>query len=232
MTSVLISNDDGVEAEGIKRLAEIANSHFDEVFVFAPSSEASQIGHRVTTYEPLRFEERQPNWFAVDGTPADCVRVGLHHLQNNPPEWVWSGINHGGNLGRHDYYISGTLAAAREAAFFGIKSLGASHYLKSGMEVDWQIAGERFAQAFVEINDQTHQTGDFWAVNLPHTDESDVNFVFCPQEPKPLDAQFKVDPNDSNQLIYNGTYHDRPRSEGTDVAVCFGGDVAISRLSI
>lgn len=233
MSTVLISNDDGIDADGIKALAEVAKRRFDQVVVVAPSQEASQIGHRVTTYEPLRYEERSPGWFAVDGTPADCTRVGLYLLKEETVDWVWSGINHGGNLGRHDYYISGTLAAAREAAFFGVKSVGVSHYMKRGLPLDWQLAGERFEKAFEQIETKTHHHGDFWAINLPHLEPeaAEPKLVICPQEPAPLDVLFAEDPAHKNQLIYQGTYHNRPRFKGSDVDICFGGDVAISKVS-
>lgn len=234
MKSVLVTNDDGVGADGIRALAELAARHFDRVIVVAPKNEASQIGHRVTTYSGLTFEEREPGWIAVDGTPADCVRVGLHILDEKP-DWVWSGINHGGNLGRHDYYISGTLAAAREAAFFGIKALGASHYMKRGLQLDWSTAAARTGRAFEAIQGQEEASiSGFWAVNLPHLppENAEPEIIFCEQEKAPLDVVFEAADDNPQKLNYVGTYHDRPRSAGSDVDVCFGGNIAVSHLTI
>ena len=132
----LLSNDDGIDADGLTALRRIAEALFDEVWVVAPASQMSQIGHRVTTDTPIRYERRGERAFAIDGTPADCVRVALAHLLPVAPDWVLSGINHGGNLGRHDFAISGTVAAVREAAFQGIPGVTLSHYLRRGLRVD------------------------------------------------------------------------------------------------
>lgn len=235
MTSVLITNDDGIHADGLRALAALAGAFFDRVWVAAPKEQASQIGHRVTTDRPIRYDCIQHQWIAVDGSPADCVRVGLH-LMGQKPDWVWSGINHGGNLGLHDYFISGTLAAAREAAFFGVRALGVSHFLKHGLDLNWELAASRAAQAIREILPQAAEMEKeriVWNINLPHLHhgERDPGVVFCEQEPQPLGVAFAPGPEE-NTLVYRGVYHERPRQEGSDVAVCFGGDIAVSRLRV
>lgn len=234
MNRVLITNDDGISADGIAALAALAESWFGEVWVVAPKDQASQIGHRVTTDTPIDFEEVGQRRFAVDGTPADCTRVGLHLMGENRPDWVWSGINHGGNLGSHDYFISGTLAAAREAALFGVPALGTSHYLKSGLRMDWQVASGRVEKAFKEIQEVDHQAGVFWNINLPHLEPGspEPNTIFCDPERAPLDVRFEHDPEQKNRLIYSGTYHDRPRIKGSDVDVCFNGSIAVTRFEV
>jgi 5'-nucleotidase len=232
MNRVLITNDDGIDAGGINALASLAERLFEEVWVIAPQNQASQIGHRVTTDTPIDFEERGKRRIAVNGTPADCIRVGLHLLDARP-DWVWSGINHGGNLGRHDYYISGTLAAAREAAFFKIPALGASHYMKRGLDLNWDSAILRVERAFQQIQKEKTDPGVFWSINLPHldNDESEPDIVFCELEKEPLDVDFHFD-EEKKHLIYRGTYHGRSREKGSDVDICFGGDVSVSRMEI
>ncbi len=231
MRRVLITNDDGIDAAGIRALASLAGNFFEEVWVVAPSEEASQIGHRVTTHRPLKFVEREPRVFAVDGSPADCTRVGLHFM-GDPPDWVWSGINHGGNLGLHDYHISGTLAAAREAAFHGVRAMGASHFINRRIDsVDWEMAAERVARAFQAFAGEDNPGGVFWSVNLPHLTEDapQPKVVFCEPERRPLQVKFEAS---QEGLIYRGDYRSRPHGEGSDVAVCFGGDIAVSRIRI
>lgn len=232
MKRVLITNDDGIDAPGIDALTKLAERHFGEVWVVAPKDQASQIGHRVTTDTPIEIEKRGERRFAVNGSPADCTRIGFH-LLGDKPDWVWSGINHGGNLGRHDYYISGTLAAAREAAFFGVPSLGASHYMKKGLDLDWQTAASRVEQAFQKIRDEKTSHGIFWNINLPHLEagETEPEVVFCDPEREPLDVCFDFD-EEGQKLIYRGSYHERARGKGSDVDICFGGNIAISRLEI
>src|SRR5436189_111472 len=98
----------------------------------------SGCGHRVTTDGPIRLMKRSDTRWAIDGTPADCVRVALAKLAPDVA-WVLAGINHGGNLGA-DVYHSGTVAAVREAAFHGKPAIAFSQYCKRGHEIDWQRA--------------------------------------------------------------------------------------------
>ena len=132
-----------------------AESFFDEVWVVAPMSQMSEIGHRVTTHETLRFEARGERRFAVNGTPADCTRVAMAHLMPEKPDWILSGINHGGNLGRHDFVISGTVAAVREAAFAGLRGAAFSHFFKRGNPLDWDEAARRAGQAFESFREES-----------------------------------------------------------------------------
>src|SRR5437867_3207186 len=130
----LLTNDDGIEAPGLEALCLAAG--FGAPVVVAPVEALSGCGHRVTTHQPLRIIPHQPGRYAVDGTPADCIRVALHRLM---PEatWILSGINAGGNLGA-DVWHSGTVAAVREAGLHGRKGIAISHYRKKGPPIDWQ----------------------------------------------------------------------------------------------
>src|SRR5262249_26291514 len=126
----LLTNDDGVDAPGLKVLFVAAEPLGDAVVV-APAEHHSGCSHQVTTRQPLRVAEHAARRFAVDGTPADCVRVALHALAP-AAEWVLSGINAGGNLGA-DVYVSGTVAAAREAVLHGRPAVAVSQYLKRNL---------------------------------------------------------------------------------------------------
>ncbi len=123
---VLLSNDDGIDSAGLAALhAEL--SKLGEVVVVAPDREQSAASHAITLSRPLRIRERRPNWFEVDGTPTDCVYVGVNHLlKAQPPDVVCAGINHGPNLG-NDVVYSGTVAAAMEGALLGISSVAFSY---------------------------------------------------------------------------------------------------------
>ncbi|MEO0416583.1 MAG: 5'/3'-nucleotidase SurE [Verrucomicrobiota bacterium] len=230
MSSVLVTNDDGIDAEGIGVMARIAQEFFDQVWVIAPNRENSQIGHKVTTYEPISVEKRANRIYSIGGTPADCTRVGMAHLMPQKPDWIWSGINHGGNLGKHDYFISGTMAAVREGSFAGIPGMGASHFLRRGVDLDWDAAGERLRQSFLAIlaEEKPLEWGEMWCVNLPHVEpnSADPEIRFCDAEPQPLEVKFE---QTEEGLIYKGSYPDRPRSPSTDVDVCFGGNIAITK---
>ena len=145
---ILLTNDDGIDAAGIQAL-ESALPETWECHVVAPTSVMSQCGHRVTTDEPLRVHARGENRHAVEGTPADCVRLALTHLLPRQPDWVLSGINEGGNLGA-DIYVSGTVAAVREGAFLGVPGIALSHFKKRGFDFDWAWAARCAWEALEE----------------------------------------------------------------------------------
>lgn len=124
---VLLSNDDGYSSRGIRLLFEALSTWADVVMV-APENEQSASSHSLSLHRPLRARAVEPNVFAIDGTPADCVYVALHAETRFLPRWpdiVCSGINRGLNLGQDAFY-SGTVAAAREGALRGIPAIAAS----------------------------------------------------------------------------------------------------------
>jgi 5'-nucleotidase len=122
---VLLANDDGVMAPGIRSLFKVL-SPIHETVMIAPLEERSTTGHSLSLDKPLRLEKLENNIYGCSGFPADCVLMGLGHvMKNNRPEVVVSGINRGANLGQ-DLYYSGTIAAAREAAFHKVPAIGVS----------------------------------------------------------------------------------------------------------
>src|SRR5262249_36046749 len=133
---LLLTNDDGIDAPGLEALYEAARQ-FGEPVVVAPVDAHSGCSHRVTTDCAIRVSERGPNLYAVDGTPADCVRVALHSVVPDAA-WVLSGINAGGNLGA-DVWHSGTVAAVREAVLHGRPGVALSQYHnKKDRPIDWK----------------------------------------------------------------------------------------------
>lgn len=122
---ILISNDDGIEAVGVRAL-ERALETLGELWVVAPETEQSAASHALSLHRPLRVRQLGPRRHAIDGTPADCVYIAIHHLMRGQrPALVVSGINHGPNLAE-DVIYSGTVAAAMEGAILGIPSIAFS----------------------------------------------------------------------------------------------------------
>src|SRR5262245_40287267 len=134
---LLLTNDDGIDAPGLAALARAA-ADLGQTISIAPHLHLSGCSHRVTTDQPLWLEPRGEARFALDGTPADCVRVGLAHAVPDA-EWVLAGLNLGGNLGA-DVHHSGTVAAVREAALHGKPGIALSHYRRAAVELDWDRA--------------------------------------------------------------------------------------------
>jgi 5'-nucleotidase len=225
---ILLTNDDGIDAPGLAALAEAAKTLGQPVWV-APHTHLSGCGHRVTTDQPIRLMKKDDARWAIDGTPADCVRVALANVAPEV-EWVLSGMNHGGNLGV-DVYHSGTVAAVREAALHGKPAIAVSHYRKRGMEIDWDRATAWMRQVLHDIMAEPPQSGVFWNVNLPHAapGEPEPRVVHCPLEPGPLPLSFRLC---DEGLHYDGNYHQRPRVKGSDVDVCFAGNIAVTRLAL
>ena len=134
---LLLTNDDGIDAPGLAALARTLPAWARRCSI-APHTHLSGCSHRVTTDQPLRLEARGDTRFALDGTPADCVRVGLAHLMPHA-DWVVAGLNHGGNLGA-DVHHSGTVAAVREAACMANRESRCLTIVSVRLELDWDRA--------------------------------------------------------------------------------------------
>lgn len=124
MPRILVTNDDGVHAEGIRALAD-ALAPLGHVTIVAPVQEASAIGHALTLRRPLRIDQIAPDVYAVDGTPTDCVNIAITHVLKGKPDLIVSGINNGWNLG-DDVTYSGTVSGALEGALLAIPSIAIS----------------------------------------------------------------------------------------------------------
>ena len=166
---ILVSNDDGVDAPGIKALAT-ALVPLGEVWVVAPDREQSGTSHSISLHRPLRLSERSERWYAVDGTPSDSIYIALNHLmRGGRPDLVVSGINHGANLA-DDITYSGTVAAALEATMLGVPSVAISR-CRPGRDSDFGPAA-RFARALVEgLEAHRLPPGVLLNVNVPPTSD-------------------------------------------------------------
>jgi 5'-nucleotidase len=225
---LLLTNDDGIDAPGLAALAEVAAAHGSLTWI-APHAHLSGCGHRVTTDGPIRVMRKDEERWAIDGTPADCVRVALAKLAPDV-SIVLSGMNHGGNLGA-DVYHSGTVAAVREAVLHGKPGIAFSHYRKRGLEIDWDRARRWLTLILEDLLKRPWTPGTFWNVNFPSltSDEPEPRVVHCPLESGPLPLAFR---ELDEALHYDGNYHARPRIAGSDVDVCFAGNIAVTRLTV
>jgi 5'-nucleotidase len=225
---LLITNDDGIDAPGLQALLSAAQP-LGACVVVAPSGAQSGCSHRVTTDGPLRLDTRAGDRYALDGTPADCVRVGLHRVAPDAT-WVLSGVNAGGNLGA-DVYHSGTVAAVREAVLHGWPGIAVSHYIRRERPLDWLRAAALVTPILQDLMNRPWRRGSFWNVNLPHLapEEPAPEVVFCPLDPMPLPLSYR---REGELLHYDGSYRDRRREAGADVDVCFSGRIAVTRICL
>lgn len=226
---IVLTNDDGYDAPGIKALADVVEG-LGRVVVVAPKTAQSGVGHLVTMKTPLRVENAaEGNLFIVDGSPADCTRLALKEIAGDA-DWVLSGINQGANLGS-DVYQSGTVAAAREAAILGTKAIAVSQYVAPLWTIDWQAAAWQLARVLPLVMNEPLAAGHFWNINLPSPITADAPIIhqFCPLDKNPHQYRYR---RDGEFYHYEGVIHDRPRTAGSDVEVCFGGRISITRLAI
>jgi 5'-nucleotidase len=174
---ILISNDDGVYAPGIKILKEVLDE-IAEVIVVAPLEERSATGHTMTLDQPLRLTKIKERVYGCSGFPADCALMGIGHvLKDNRPDLVISGINRGGNLGQ-DIYYSGTVAAAREATFRGVPAIAVSltmDFFGQQSNIDHFISAANFIKKLV-LNDIHKQIKpmSLLNINVPNLPEEDI----------------------------------------------------------
>ena len=225
---IVVTNDDGYDQPGLAALVEVVKP-LGDVIVVAPSTPQSNVGHQVTMREPIRVDRLGGYTHVVHATPADCTRLAVKQLVPDV-EWVIAGINPGANLGS-DVYQSGTVAAAREAAILGIRAVAVSQYIALDWTVDWQATRMQVAQCLPAILKKPLAPGQFWNINLPSpiTAGTALTHRFCPLDKHPHRYRYI---EDAGIYRYQGIIHDRPRSVGSDVEVCFGGKIAITLMEI
>jgi 5'-nucleotidase len=170
--NILVTNDDGIETEGIRLLSE-ALSDLGKVTVVAPRNEQSAVSRSITFRSPLRVEKKNyplADSYAVTGTPSDCVFIALHHLLDEPPDLLVSGINTGPNMG-DDILYSGTVAGAMEGALNGIKSVAVSVGAHYGQRYDTAAS---WVAKFLKEHSLMLPSKTCLNVNVPCVDEDAI----------------------------------------------------------
>ncbi len=181
---ILVCNDDGIESNGIFALAE-ALKEIGEVTVIAPLIEQSAVGHAITMQIPLRVTESFKNGkffgYAVSGTPADCVKIGIRNILKETPDLVVSGINHGSNTAINIIY-SGTVSAAREAAIMDVPSMAVS--VTSHFATDFRFAGKMSRMLALKIVKEGLPIGTLLNVNVPDLPEEKISGIVLTRQGK------------------------------------------------
>src|SRR2546430_15803050 len=167
---ILLTNDDGVYAPGLRAL-RLELMKLGQVTVVAPAGEQSAVGHSITLLTPLLVQEvldekNQPMGWAVEGRPADCVKLALIELLEQPPDLIVSGLNAGSNAGINVLY-SGTVAAAIEGAFFQRTSIAVSLEYSKLKPLNFPLAAEYARKVIEQIARQPIPAGALFNVNIP-----------------------------------------------------------------
>lgn len=181
---ILVSNDDGITSPGIIELVN-ALKKIGEVTVVAPVSEQSAVGHAITMKNPLRITEHfvDGNFFgyAIDGTPADCIKIGIKNILKHKPDIVVSGINNGSNAAINIIY-SGTVSAAREAAIMDIPAIAIS--VTNHLVTDFKFAGEIAAKLTTMVAKQGLPCETMLNVNVPDLPQNQIKGILITQQGK------------------------------------------------
>jgi 5'-nucleotidase len=172
---ILLTNDDGINAPGLKVLEQIARQFSDDIWICAPSEEQSGAGHSLTLTRPVRLHKHGERRFAVSGTPTDSVMMALREVMPDAPDIILSGVNRGANLA-DDITYSGTVSAAIEGALAGVRAIAFSQvYAREGMgdEVPFGAALEWGPKVLAKLIDAPMADRTLINVNFPaiHADE-------------------------------------------------------------
>ncbi|MES2984988.1 MAG: 5'/3'-nucleotidase SurE [Pseudomonadota bacterium] len=231
---ILISNDDGVDAEGITILERIARTLSDDVWVVAPEREQSGAGHSLSLHKPLRLRQCGPKRFAVDGTPTDAVLVGVMEVMTDKrPNLMLSGINRGSNLAE-DVTYSGTVAAAMEATLLEIPAIAFSNVVKGS--VDWRVPEHYTAEIIRTLARMPFPHDRLMNVNFPAIPLEQVKGLkLCPQGRRKLvdNLDRRVDPQGRPYIWIGGQRTDGFREHPeSDFETITQGYITVTPLSL
>lgn len=227
---ILLTNDDGVQAEGLLAL-KTAVKQFARPIVVAPSVERSASSHAITLHRPLRYRQLETDIFSLDGTPVDCVYMALYSDCFLPrrPDLVLSGINHGLNLGTDTHY-SGTVGGAREAAIHGISSMALSYDGTNDFEQVADLA-QRLISDFLKA---THRSASVALLNVNFPKSTPLGGVTTSLARRYYQDHVvaRQDPRGRNYLWVGGRAIENRDQAGTDAEAIRKGYVSITALAI
>jgi 5'-nucleotidase len=171
---ILLSNDDGIDAPGLKVLERIARSFSKDVWVVAPEREQSGASHSLTLHSPLRIRKLGPKRFSVSGTPTDCALLAVNNImRGKPPALLLSGINWGGNMGE-DVTYSGTVAVAMEGTLLGVPSIAFSLALANGAKPMWDTCAAVLPDVIRSLAAASWPVNTLMNVNVPNLPAAEV----------------------------------------------------------
>lgn len=226
---ILVSNDDGIRAAGIRALAA-ALEPVGEVWIVAPDREQSAASHSLSLHRPLRVEQLGPRRFAIDGTPTDCVNLAINGIMPVRPDLVVSGINHGANMG-DDITYSGTVSAAMEGTLLNVPSIAMSLAWRDEMDF---TAAAHFAQRLAKsVLAHGMPPDTLLNVNVPSLPGAELRGYLVTRQGKRKygDAIVeKLDPRGKKYYWIGGEDLGFVPAEGTDFTAVEGGYISLTPL--
>lgn len=241
---ILITNDDGINAPGLKILHAIASDlagPSGEVWTVAPAFEQSGVGHCISYTHPMMIAELAPRRFAAEGSPADCVLAGLHDVMSDtPPDLVLSGVNRGNNSAENTLY-SGTIGGAMEAALQGLPAIALSQYYgpqNNTLDNPFEAAAIHGTALVRAILAHTPCPGDdyrlFYNVNFPPVPAASVKGTRVVAQGYRRGTRFSTEPHNSPSgrrfLWIKGGNQQTPTLPDTDAAVNLDGYISVTPM--
>ena len=232
---ILVSNDDGIYAPGLKVLEKIAKSLSRDVWIVAPETEQSAASHSLTLTVPLRIRKLSARRFAVNGTPTDSVLLGVNEiLAQKRPNLVLSGINAGGNLGE-DITYSGTVAAAMEATLLKIPAIALSQVRRNGHPVHWEAGATHGGSIIRRLVGESWPEGVLINVNFPDRVDGQINGIEITRTGRRKIGDVLnrgIDPR-GNPYVWVGTERDEdPSFRGSDLFAVNSGRISVTALHL
>ena len=232
---ILLTNDDGIDAPGLKLLEEVAKQFTNEIWVVAPEHDVSGCGQSISLSRPVKAWQRDERKFAIDGTSGDCVALAVSHLMaETPPSLVLSGINPGKNIG-DDINTSGTVGAALVALTLGIPAIGISQSRDKDI-TPWETAAEILPKVLTSLLSEGWRKETCLSVNIPELPAKEVSgFSWARQSQKSIEAyaaEKRISPKNQEYFwIVNERKTPLP-ANNSEYALLRRGEVAVTALSL
>lgn len=233
---ILLTNDDGIEAEGLAVLERVAKSLSDDVWTVAPETDQSGLSHSLTLSSPLRLRKVSERRFAVRGTPTDCVIMAVRKVMDGMPDLVLSGVNAGQNI-CEDISYSGTVAGAMEGMMLGIRSIALSLAFRPGPGRDalWNTAETHAARVIDRLAGFDLPPGHLLNVNFPAVAADEVEGIAVTRQGK-LDYSLGIEErNDGRGFPYFWLKFGRqagPDVAESDIAALSAGMISVTPLQL
>ncbi|EWH08669.1 acid phosphatase surE [Catenovulum agarivorans DS-2] len=229
---ILLSNDDGVFAEGLRTLYQ-ALSLQNEVTVIAPDRNCSGASNSLTLSNPLRVTQHDNGFYSVNGTPTDCVHIGINQLCKQKPDIVVSGINHGANLG-DDVIYSGTVAAATEGRHMGLPAVAVSLVDYKNAR-NFEDAAQMASKIISQLDSHPLANDQILNINVPPLGKHDIKGIQTTRCGRRHQAETMVktlDPFGRDIYWYGPVGGIKDSTEGTDFAAISNGFVSVTPLTV
>jgi len=233
---ILIVNDDGIEAEGLKLLAELASEITEDVWIVAPDDERSGYSHSISMTVPIRARKLGERRYAIKGTPTDCALLAIYEfMADRKPTVLLSGVNRGANLAE-DITYSGTAAAAMEGALLGLRSIALSQVFALGGEAPWATT-RRFAPAILQqLLACDWEPGSFVNVNFPDCPPESVTEVRVTTQGRRLPGSFRpvrrVDERNFPYYWIKLAYENGELEPGADLAAIADNAISVTPMQL